>query len=38
MRQPYYEKADLKIETSNLSPEEIAEKILRVLKNEYNYY
>ncbi|MCD6472991.1 shikimate kinase [Candidatus Aerophobetes bacterium] len=38
MRQPYYEKADLKIETSNLSPEEIAEKILRVLKDEYNYY
>ncbi|MEA1964974.1 MAG: shikimate kinase [Candidatus Aerophobetes bacterium] len=37
IRKPYYEKADLKIETSNLSPEEVAEKILRALKDEYNY-
>jgi len=37
IRQPYYERADLKIKTSNLSSEEVAEKILRVLKDEYNY-
>lgn len=35
-RKPYYSKADYTIDTSSLKPEQVAEKIIEIYKNEKN--
>ncbi len=34
LREPYYQKAEYFLDTSNISPEEIVEKIVELLKND----